>query len=124
MYPSSTGDHIIPLSDGGPAGAQNYLPLCRSCNASKGRKDFFEWWIQNAKNACDLDNDVICAYARLKFSWLRERGKELDAAPDYLYTAIAQLCDSLPSGHASAIAEIAEGVKEYPLPDSDGLVIR
>lgn len=124
MEPSSTGDHIIPLSDGGPVGAQNYLPLCRSCNASKGRKDLFEWWIENGRNACDLDNDVICAYARLKFSWLRERGKELDSAPQHLAIAIDQLCDSLPSGHSSAIAGIAAAVKEYPVPDYDGAVIR
>jgi hypothetical protein len=106
----STGDHIIPLSDGGPAGAQNYLPLCRSHNASKGRKDLFEWWIESGNNACDLDNDVICAYCRLKFSWLRERGKELDTAPDYLHTAITQLCDSLPPGHALAINEVGGNV--------------
>src|SRR5215468_5032030 len=44
LAPNSTGDHIIPLSQGGPAGAQNYLPLCRSCNASKGAKDLLTWW--------------------------------------------------------------------------------
>ncbi len=32
----STGDHVIALAAGGPAGAENYLPLCGRCNASKG----------------------------------------------------------------------------------------
>ena len=35
---NSAGDHVIARSRGGPEGAQNYLPLCRSCNARTLRR--------------------------------------------------------------------------------------
>ncbi len=71
---NSAGDHIIPRSRGGPAGAENYLPLCngapRRCNSSKGVKDLLEWWTVRLERAVpELPNDVICAYARLKYQW-------------------------------------------------------
>src|SRR3954465_14510235 len=38
---NSTGDHLLALAQGGPAGAQNYSPLCGRCNSSKGKSEFF-----------------------------------------------------------------------------------
>ena len=50
----SMGDHLLPLSRGGPVGAQNYVPLCRSCNASKGAKDFLGWWQSRGRSVAEL----------------------------------------------------------------------
>ncbi len=91
----STGDHIIPLALGGPLGAQNYLPLCRSCNSSKGKKDLLEWWVASGKPIADLSLDVLCAYVRLMFSW---PGLKLDQpASDPLRRAAEGLTRQLPS---------------------------
>lgn len=38
-------DHVIPISRGGTHSIGNLLPLCKSCNASKGNKTFTEWAI-------------------------------------------------------------------------------
>ena len=37
-------DHFIPVSQDGECTVNNILPACKSCNASKGIKDFFEWY--------------------------------------------------------------------------------
>jgi 5-methylcytosine-specific restriction endonuclease McrA len=36
-------DHVVPLSRGGRHSIGNLMPLCRSCNASKGGKLLVEW---------------------------------------------------------------------------------
>ena len=36
-------DHIIPLAKGGNNNIENILPACRSCNCSKGMRDFEEF---------------------------------------------------------------------------------
>jgi 5-methylcytosine-specific restriction endonuclease McrA len=38
-----TLDHLIPLAKGGTHGVINLVLSCRSCNASKGSKDYGEW---------------------------------------------------------------------------------
>lgn len=37
-------EHVIPVSKGGHYTADNIIPACRSCNASKNNKDFKEWY--------------------------------------------------------------------------------
>lgn len=37
-------EHFIPLVKGGEYTHNNIIPACKSCNASKGSKDFFEWY--------------------------------------------------------------------------------
>jgi HNH endonuclease len=108
MPEGSTGDHIVPLSKGGPSGAQNYLPLCRSCNASKGARDLLEWWLGRGRDVGELPLDVIVAYVRLTYCWYRDRG-ELDAAPPfYLATAAVRYLDQLPSSaHRGAVQKLA-----------------
>jgi hypothetical protein len=39
-----TQDHFIPLSKGGGYVKDNIVPACKSCNDSKGTKDFNEWY--------------------------------------------------------------------------------
>lgn len=41
---SLTQDHFIPLSKGGGYTRNNIIPACKSCNSSKGNRDFFEWY--------------------------------------------------------------------------------
>jgi len=111
----STGDHIIPLSAGGPPGAQNYLPLCRSCNASKGKKDLLVWWHDSGRSAGELAHDVICAYARLMFGALN--GNHHSLAPEYLERAAQQLLASLPtSKHARELLKVAESQAAESIP--------
>lgn len=43
--PSSTIDHVIPLSRGGNHGIGNLVPCCGSCNFSKAGRTVMEWRI-------------------------------------------------------------------------------
>ncbi len=96
---NSSGDHLVPLADGGPNGAHNYIPLCRSCNASKGRRDFLWWWANSGRSVTEVDADVLTSYSRLVFQ-ARERARELDQdAPEALEKAVTELLSLLPSGH-------------------------
>ena len=36
-------DHIEPISRGGTGAAENLIPCCRACNASKSNKDAADW---------------------------------------------------------------------------------
>jgi hypothetical protein len=100
---SSTGDHIIPLADVGPVGAQNFLPLCRSCNASKGTRDLLDWMAAKSLDVRTVDLDILCAYARLKYAWLKDRGR-LDETPSLgLRDALTTLRSQLPECHRPAL---------------------
>lgn len=39
-----TYDHFIPFSSGGSFTKENLIPCCQSCNSSKGKKVFKEWY--------------------------------------------------------------------------------
>jgi len=39
-------EHFIPLTSGGEYTRNNIIPACKSCNGSKGNKDFFDWYIE------------------------------------------------------------------------------
>lgn len=94
---NSTGDHIIPLSKGGPAGAQNYLPLCKSHNSSKGARDLFDWWqTRQGREVRELSPDVICCYSRLLYQWCAERKMLEWPAPDYLTLGLISLIETMP----------------------------
>ena len=38
-----TRDHLVPVSLGGKTEQGNIVPACKTCNCSKGNKDFREW---------------------------------------------------------------------------------
>jgi len=38
-------DHFVPVIKGGEYTIDNIIPTCRSCNSSKGSKDFFKWYL-------------------------------------------------------------------------------
>lgn len=103
---TSTGDHLIPLKEGGPRGVANYLPLCRRHNASKGSRDFLEWWLETGLDAARLDPDAICAYARLYYQNTPE--ERLDGpASEHLVRVIEVLAIKLPSDeHRAALNRI------------------
>jgi hypothetical protein len=113
MPEGSTGDHLIPLSEGGPAGAENYIPLDRVCNSSKGPRDFWAWWYygQN-KTLADVPHeilpDLLCAYARLRYHWLRAR-RELDlAAPNHILALIHSCQALMPARHWFTVLDEAD----------------
>ncbi len=63
----SAGDHIISTERGGEQGAGNFMPLCKSCNSSKGwKKDLLDWWMAD-RSILDLHRDVLCSYVRLEY---------------------------------------------------------
>lgn len=37
-------DHLAPMINGGEYSKDNIIPACKSCNCSKGPKDFFQWY--------------------------------------------------------------------------------
>lgn len=103
--PSSTGDHIIPKTHGGPDGAQNYAPLCPSHNSSKGAKDFMDWWYSMGRRSTELPIRFLIAYARLKYQQCLSEGTLQAQAPASLHDAVADLLASLPTqAHRAAVS--------------------
>lgn len=90
---NSTGDHIVALARGGPDHAGNYLPLCRSCNASKGTRDLLDWWASKPRDGSTLDPDVLISYARVEFAVRNRTRRTNERAPNALVaisTALAE----------------------------------
>jgi hypothetical protein len=101
---TALGDHLIPVSKGGPDGSVNYVPLCQEHNSAKGTKDFFEWWVSSRFDLKTLPRDpktpvlqdLLCSYARLTFQFSPiERLRE--PIPWYIQGVLLQLKPLLPS---------------------------
>jgi hypothetical protein len=91
-----SGDHIIPTSKGGPLGAENYMPLCRSCNASKGDRDLLDWWYKSDRWATELPDDVIIAYCRLMFVLCQGQQRLDDPATPSMIRACDDFARAMP----------------------------
>ncbi|MEM2047605.1 MAG: HNH endonuclease, partial [Candidatus Jordarchaeales archaeon] len=86
----ASGDHIIPLSKGGPQSAENFMPLCKRCNSSKGNRDLLEWWLSLGRHIKDLNPDVLTIYLRLAFRL------KAYPPPGVLVEAVRQAGETLP----------------------------
>jgi hypothetical protein len=100
--PNSTGDHIIPLSLGGPQSAENHAPSCRSCNSSKSDRDLLDWWIGQSRSVPDINLDVLRIYLRLTYQLLEQRGALDEEASIPLRTAVEQVRTTFNSGRLTA----------------------
>lgn len=97
VTPGSTGDHLIPLARGGPQSIENFAPLCRSCNSSKGAKDLIEWWTEdNGKTIDSLNLDALCVYLRLMHQILETQRSLQNEAPSYYDEAMQQAAATMP----------------------------
>ena len=94
------GDHVIPLSAGGPRGMDNFSLMCRWCNASKGSYDLVSWWLKQGRSLLTLDPNVLTIYARTRFKMKRMEGPtSLEfPAPWWAQQALDQVSNALPSG--------------------------
>lgn len=52
-------DHFIALSYGGEYTRNNIVPACRSCNSSKGNKNFFEWYPKHRYYSKKRDKKIL-----------------------------------------------------------------
>ena len=103
------GDHVIPISKVPYHCAENYAPLCKRCNASKGAKDLLEWWIGKGKCITELHPDALTVYLRLKFRFTPPEELHLPA-PEYFKIALQQAESTLPSNLLSCWREHLEKV--------------
>lgn len=51
-------EHFIPLSKGGGYTADNIIPSCKSCNSSKGNKNFFDWYKKQNYYSIDRESKI------------------------------------------------------------------
>ena len=70
---SLSADHLIPSSRGGLNTGDNLVWACRSCNSSKGARDFLEWWFTKKEGFPPL----LLLRRYLKTAWELARTAEL-----------------------------------------------
>ena len=52
-------EHFISLNNGGEYTINNIVPSCKSCNSSKGPKDFFEWYPTYKNHSFKRENIIL-----------------------------------------------------------------
>lgn len=52
-------EHFIPVSRGGGYTQRNIIPSCKSCNSSKGDKDFVKWYKGHEGYSKDRENSIL-----------------------------------------------------------------
>ena len=65
-----TDGHVVARSRGGSDGPENWVPSCRRCNSSKGKRNLIEWTAVKGGNLNTLDLDVLVIYVRNMFKLL------------------------------------------------------
>lgn len=93
----STGDHVLAVANGGPAGLENFLPLCGRCNSSKGTKDLLAWWQAHGRRPDELPPDVLATYARIHFRHGQRTRTLATPMPSALTWALEGLLALLPT---------------------------
>lgn len=43
-----TRDHLVPVAEGGETTQSNVVPACASCNSSKGKEEWREWFMRQS----------------------------------------------------------------------------
>jgi hypothetical protein len=102
---TSSGDHIVARDAGGPDGAQNYMPLCKGCNSSKGNNDLLWWWTaRKGRSVLELPVEALTAYARLTWAQYLRTGRDRKPIEPGLAHAVCELLDELPTNeHRKAV---------------------
>jgi len=54
-----TREHFTPLLNGGEYTINNIIPVCSSCNSSKGAKDFFTWFPNQGFYSKQRENKIL-----------------------------------------------------------------
>jgi hypothetical protein len=93
---SSTGDHLVALANGGPAGGENFVSLCGHCNSLKGTYDFLDFWRKRGGKFTDLSPDVLTAYVRLTYAAVNRLNRLNKPASVSLVAAVDDLMTLLP----------------------------
>jgi hypothetical protein len=65
-------EHIIPLAVGGPDTIDNLVRACRSCNASKGAKDPYQWLLDDFGR--EVPRLVLGKLLKMLFEAYEQRG--------------------------------------------------
>ena len=111
LSPNSTGDHLVALANGGPAGIENYVPLCGRCNSSKGTKDLLDWWYARSRTAAELAPDVLVLYARLMFAHCGRMDRLCAESSPGLLAAVRERVGGLPTeAHKAALRRRVAGL--------------
>lgn len=54
-----TRDHLVPVAEGGETSQANVVPACGSCNSSKGKEEWREWFMQQPFFSQDRMNKIF-----------------------------------------------------------------
>lgn len=57
-------EHFIPVSKGGGYTIDNIIPACRSCNSSKGEKDFKVWYPEHNHYSEEKERKILKYFGR------------------------------------------------------------
>ena len=52
-------EHFIPITNNGEYTLNNIIPSCKSCNSSKGAKDFFKWYPKYKNYSKKRENIIL-----------------------------------------------------------------
>ncbi|MEJ5259162.1 MAG: HNH endonuclease [Anaerohalosphaeraceae bacterium] len=86
-------DHLIPRSRGGADSADNLVPACAACNASRGEQGVFAWLGLKEK---DRLHRLVAGKSLKELFDLHERCGTLDVDTDTLPSRLCPVCKNPP----------------------------